>query len=103
MSLVQAMNETVNSGSLIGRADLSDDQMAEAIRARLRATGRGADTPEAIIEAAQRGDVNATSLVRTIAVPAPVARLSMPTQRLTRDGRNRFGLAYARLSSLVRG
>ncbi len=105
MSHVQKTKQSVvtNSGGLIGRADLSDDQMADAIRARLSASGRAPSSAEAIIEAARLGDDKAVSLVRTVAVPAPISKLNMPTQRLTRVGRNRFGLAFDRLSSLVRG
>lgn len=103
MNLLQEVNETINSGSLIGRADLSDEQMVEAIRTRLSASGQDAAMAEAIVEAARFGDAKAAALMNTIVVPPPVSKLNMPTQRLTRGGRNRFGVAYDRLSMLVRG
>ena len=95
-------SEATNFGGLIGRADLSDDQMIEAIRARLSGGGRDPASAEAVIEAARMGDDEAKSLVQTIAVPAPVSKLNMPTQCLTREGRNRFGLAFGRLGSMAR-
>ena len=105
MSHMQATvsSSVVNSGSLIGRADLSDDQVIDAVRARLSTGGRDPAAAEAIVESARMGEAGATSVMRTIAVSAPVAKLTMPTQRLTRGGRNRFGLALGRLSSMVRG
>ena len=103
MSHMQVQNETINFGSLIGRADLSDEQIVEAIRARLSASGQDAGMAETILEAARSGETRAGSLMRTVAVPAPVSKLNMPTQRLTRGGHNRFSLTYGRLSSLVRG
>ena len=104
MRQMQEANQSdlTNFGGLIDRADLSDDEMIDAIRARLSGGGRDPVEAETIIESAKLGDAGAQALVRTVAVPAPVSKLSMPTQRLTREGGNRFGVVFGRLGSLAR-
>ncbi|HSP26201.1 MAG TPA: hypothetical protein VLQ65_13605 [Saliniramus sp.] len=80
-----------NLGSLIGRPDLSDEVIADAMRDRLRASGRHEDDAHHVLASAQNADEEAASLLRTIAVPAPTAKLTMPTQQLT-GTRRRFPL-----------
>ena len=77
----RSMQET-NAGRLIGRADLDDDVVLDAGRTRLAASGRS-DDAERVLAAAMRGDAASLAFVRTVAVPPPLARLTMPIQPLT--------------------
>lgn len=88
-----------NLGSLIGRPDLSDEVIADALRDRLRAEGRHEDDAPHVLASAQNADEDAASLLRTIVVPAPAAKLAMPTQQLTAS-RRRFslGAGFGKLS-----
>ncbi|MBO0661771.1 hypothetical protein LQ948_04230 [Jiella sp. MQZ9-1] len=84
---------------MIGRADLSDDALVDALKARLASCNRSVDDAECVLEAAMAGDAEAISLLRSAPVPAPSVKLAMPIQSLTRDVRRRgFGLASLRLS-----
>lgn len=88
-----------NLGSLIGRPDLSDDVIADALRDRLRAQGRHEDDAPHVLAMAQNSDEQAASLLRTIVVPAPSAKLTMPTQQLTaRRRRLSIGAGFGKLS-----
>ena len=99
LSTDQTMRSDVNCGALIGRADLSDDIMIDAIKERLASNDRSSDDAETVLGAAMSGDRDALSLLRTINVPAPTVRLTMPTQSLTRGGmRGAFGLPAIRFS-----
>ena len=75
--------DQMNAGALIGRPDLSDDVLLDALRVRLRARSAAHQDAETVLAAAMNEDPAALDLMRTIPVPAPVARLTMPTQRLT--------------------
>ncbi|NDV88275.1 hypothetical protein GTW51_16365 [Aurantimonas aggregata] len=88
-----------NLGSLIGRPDLADDVIASALCERLRAEGRSDDDAHGILSSARQSESEAASLLRTIAVPAPSAKLTMPTQQLA-STRRRFSLGggFAKLS-----
>ena len=105
MSAMEAVrNEPVEkAGLLIGRADLSDDQMLDAVRMRLVASGQSAEAAASILDAARDGDEGSVALVNTVSVPAPVSKLSMPVQRLTAAKRSSISLAVSRLTSLGRG
>lgn len=91
MSTVANIDMQTNLGSLIGRPDLSDDVIASALCDRLRAEGRSDDDAHRILISARRSEPEAASLLRTIAVPAPSAKLTMPTQQLA-STRRRFSL-----------
>ncbi|HEX2019887.1 MAG TPA: hypothetical protein VGO17_13180 [Aurantimonas sp.] len=93
-----ASDMQTNLGSLIGRPDLADEVIADALRERLRDQGRDDDV-DLLLASAQNCDEAATSLLRTVAVPAPAARLAMPTQPLTGGGRRfSLGATFGRLS-----
>lgn len=98
MSTVANNDMQTNLGSLIGRPDLSDDVIASALCERLRAEGRPDGDVEHILHSARHSET-AASLLRTIAVPAPSAKLPMPTQELASARRRfSFGGGFARLS-----
>ncbi|MCB8838672.1 hypothetical protein [Aurantimonas sp. VKM B-3413] len=75
--------DQMNAGALIGRPDLSDDVLLDALRVRLKTRRQSQQDAEAVLAAAMNADPAALDLMRTIPVPAPVAHLSMPTQRIT--------------------
>ena len=79
----------MNCGALIGRADLSDDVVIEAVKNRLAAKARSSEDAESVVNAAMAGDAQAMSILRTIQVPAPTVRLAMPAQPLTRERQRR--------------
>jgi len=89
VSILSPQSDQMNAGALVGRPDLSDDVLLEALRERLRARRRPAEDAEAVLAAAARSDAGALDLLRTVSLPAPVARLSMPTQCLTRAPQRR--------------
>ncbi|MEF2550766.1 hypothetical protein VQ042_05210 [Aurantimonas sp. A2-1-M11] len=91
------MQET-NAGRLIGRADLGDEVILDAVRARLASTGRNGDA-ERLISAAMDGDETSLAFVRTVAVPPPVARLTMPIQQLTARRIRLPSISFGRLSA----
>ncbi|MBB4002532.1 MAG: hypothetical protein V7704_19905 [Aurantimonas endophytica] len=99
MSTVANIDMQTNLGSLIGRPDLSDEVIASALCERLRAEGRSDSDADDILTSARHSQSEAASLLRTIAVPAPSATLTMPTQQLT-SARRRFslGAGFAKLS-----
>ncbi|MEX6507393.1 hypothetical protein [Jiella sp. M17.18] len=82
--------DQINAGALIGRPDLSDDVLLDALRQRLRARQRPETEAEGILAAATMRDEAALALMQTLSVPAPVAHLSMPTQRLTGRSQRRW-------------
>ncbi len=87
----------MNFGAIIGRADLSDDIVVDAVKNRLASRNRTDEEADAILNAARAGDGDAIAFVSTIKVPAPTVRLAMPTQTLTRERRG-FALSGLRLS-----
>ena len=95
-----SVRDDMNCGAIIGRADLSDDVVIDAVKDRLTASNRSDDEARAILNAALAGDQDAMSFVRTIKVPAPTVRLAMPTQSVHRGGSQRrmFGLPTFRFS-----
>lgn len=89
----------MNFGSIIGRADLSDEVVVDAVKSRLASRSRADDDADHLLNAALAGDGEAISFLRTIQVPAPSVRLAMPTQALTRDASRRgFALPSIRFS-----
>ncbi|NDW05813.1 hypothetical protein [Jiella pacifica] len=89
----------MNFGAIIGRADLSDDVVIDAVKSRLASRSRAEGDADHLLNAALDGDREAISFLRTIQVPAPSVRLAMPTQSLTRDPQRRgFGLPSIRFS-----
>ena len=77
----RSMQET-NAGRLIGRADLDHCVVLDAVRTRLASSGRSGDA-ESLLSAAMQGEAASLAFVRSVAVPPPVARLTMPIQPLT--------------------
>ncbi|TFF21735.1 hypothetical protein E3C22_13680 [Jiella endophytica] len=93
-----SVRDDMNCGAIIGRADLSDDVVIDALKERLASNERSEDA-ESLIGAAMAGDREAISFMRTIKVPAPNVRLAMPTQPLHREAQRRgFGLSSLRFS-----
>ncbi|MBP0617653.1 hypothetical protein [Jiella mangrovi] len=89
-----SVRDDMNCGAIIGRADLSDDVVVDAIKDRLASCNRSVEQADSIVSAALSGDAEAVSFLRTIQVPAPTVRLSMPPQALTR-GEQRRGLSLS--------
>ena len=85
--------------ALLHRPDLSDEAVLDALRRRLADSGRDASGAEAVLAAACRGEADAVSSLRSVALPAPVARLTMPVQRLTRSPRAALNAGFWRLTS----
>ncbi|WAP67461.1 hypothetical protein [Jiella pelagia] len=87
----------MNFGAIIGRADLCDEVVVDAVKNRLASKNRTEDDAGALLSAAIAGDGEAISFLRTIQVPAPTVRLAMPMQPLTRERRG-FALPSIRFS-----
>lgn len=77
----------MNFGAIIGRADLADEVVVDAVKNRLASRNRANDDANALLSAALAGDGEAISFLRTIQVPAPTVRLAMPVQTVTRERR----------------
>ncbi|MCQ0987740.1 hypothetical protein [Jiella marina] len=86
---VRSTPQDMNAGAIIGRADLSDDVLLDGLRTRLASKRRPATEAEEVLQAALAGEQEAIGLLRTIPVPAPSARLSMPEQKLSRPSLRR--------------
>lgn len=69
-----------SGGMLLGRPDLSDDAVIEAIKDRLAFEGRDRSEAEGVLAMARAGDSRARKLLRGLVLPARQARLTMPTQ-----------------------
>ena len=85
--------------ALLHRPDLTDEAVLDALRQRLARSGRDASAAGAVLAAARRGEANAVSSLRSVALPAPVARLTMPVQKLTRSPRAALNVGFWRLTS----
>lgn len=95
--------QNVSDGALIGRSDLEAAVVIGALRDRLSECGKPATDAEATLHAAHRGDEEALSMLRTVLVPAPIAPLSMPVQRLSRGRRKRISSAITGFMTPLRG
>ncbi|WP_157944684.1 hypothetical protein [Mangrovicella endophytica] len=89
-------------GMIVGRPDLSDDVVIEAIAMQLAVRGRSPDGAARVLERAKGGDAAALKFMRTLVLPPPQARLSMPLQIIRNERRREAGrengvLAFARL------
>lgn len=92
----------INAGVLVGRPDLSDDVLVEAVAARLASLGRSREEAADVVCAAHAKDGDALAILSTIAVPPPVSRLAMPVQTLTRGTSSRFAIPFGRFLSIGR-
>jgi hypothetical protein len=71
--------------ALIGRADLSDEELRHAIAERLAADGRTSPDPDIVLEAARARKRKAVAFLRTLVLPQPRAELTMPIQPILRS------------------
>lgn len=73
-----------SAGVLVGRPDLSDEEVHAAILERLAFEGRTSPEPEVVLEAARLRKRKALAFLRKLVLPAPRGSLDMPPQPLTR-------------------
>ncbi|MBO0904344.1 hypothetical protein [Jiella sonneratiae] len=93
------VRDDINFGAIIGRADLSDEVVVDAVKGRLASRDRSCEEADALLAAAIAGEAEAVAFLRTVPVPAPIMRLAMPTQELTRSSQRRgFALPAIRFS-----
>lgn len=98
--ITQHHNTTTSRiGAIIGRDDLSDIDIHRAIGRRLVAM-RIDRAVDKVIADALAGNAEVIEMIRTIDVPAPTSRLSMPVQEL-KSGvlRQAFGLAFGQAAT----
>lgn len=74
-----------SAGALVGRPDLSETEVLEAIAERLRADGRTGPEPAVVIEAARLGKRKALTFLQKLVLPPPQAPLAMPIQPILRS------------------
>lgn len=74
-----------SAGALVGRPDLSEIDVLEAIAERLRADGRTGPEPSVVIEAARLGKRKALTFLQKLVLPPPQAPLAMPIQPILRS------------------
>lgn len=72
-------------GAIVGRPDLSDEDVLAAIAERLAFDGRTGPEPQVVIEAARLGKRKALTFLRKLVLPPPRSRLEMPVQPILRE------------------
>lgn len=72
-------------GALVGRPDLSEEDVLAAIAERLAFDGRTGPEPQVVIEAARLGKRKALAFLRKLVLPPPRSRLEMPVQPILRE------------------
>lgn len=72
-------------GLLLGRPDLSDDAIREAVAKRLAADGRHSPDPEIVLEAARLRKRKAVTFLRQLVLPPPQGPLDMPVRPILRS------------------
>lgn len=77
--------DTRPTGELVGRPDLSEAAILEAIAARLAFDGRTGPEPQVVIEAARLGKRKALAFLRKLVLPPPRAPLDMPVRPILRE------------------
>jgi len=77
--------DTRPAGELVGRPDLSEAQLLQAIAERLAFERRTGPEPAVVIEAARLGKRKALTFLRQLVLPPPSARLEMPVQPILRE------------------
>lgn len=73
------------AGELVGRPDLGEAQILEAIAERLAFEGRTGPEPLVVIEAARLGKRKALAFLRKLVLPQRRAELAMPVQPILRS------------------
>ena len=81
---VHAPSNTL-AGVLVGRPDLSEADVLEAIAERLLADGRTGPEPAVVLEAARLGKRKAITFLQKLVLPPPRSPLSMPIQPILRS------------------
>ncbi|MFD2238712.1 hypothetical protein [Aureimonas populi] len=74
-----------SAGALVGRPDLSDEEVKAAILERLAFDGRTGPEPEIVLEAARLRKRKALTFLRKLLLPPPRAGLDMPVQPILRS------------------
>ena len=72
-------------GYLVGRPDLSEEEVLAAIAERLAFDGRTGPEPQVVIEAARLGKRKALAFLRKLVLPPPRAPLAMPVRPILRE------------------
>lgn len=76
--------DTRPAGMLVGRPDLTEDDLIAAIAERLAFDGRHGPEPHVVIEAARLGKRKALAFLRKLVLPPPRSQLSMPVRPILR-------------------
>ncbi|MBB3951764.1 hypothetical protein [Aureimonas jatrophae] len=77
--------DTRPAGELVGRPDLTEAQLLQAIAERLAFENRTGPEPAVVIEAARLGKRKALTFLRQLVLPPPRVRLEMPVQPILRE------------------
>ncbi|KQT64104.1 hypothetical protein ASG54_00870 [Aureimonas sp. Leaf460] len=72
-------------GLLVGRPDLSDEAVLQAIAERMSFEGRDASKAKAVLDAALAGRPVACAFLRRLVLPPPQSSLQMPIQSILRE------------------
>lgn len=72
-------------GYLVGRPDLSEEEVLSAIAERLAFDGRTGPEPQVVIEAARLGKRKALAFLRKLVLPQPRSPLAMPVRPILRE------------------
>lgn len=72
-------------GLLVGRPDLSDETILQAIAERMTFEGRDASKARAVLDAALAGRPVACAFMRRLVLPPPQSSLQMPIQSILRE------------------
>jgi len=75
----------IPAGILVGRPDLSEDEVRAAIVERLAFEKRHGPEPEVVLLAARLGKRKALAFLRKLVLPPPRGRLDMPEQPILRS------------------
>lgn len=76
---------TTPAGVLVGRPDLSEEEVCAAIRERLAFDGRTGPDPAVVLEAARLGKRKALTFLQKLVLPPPRVSLDMPIQAILRS------------------
>ena len=75
----------VPAGVLVGRPDLSEDEVRRAIAERLAFEGRSGPEPDVVLLAARIGKRKALAFLRKLVLPPPQGSLDMPERPILRS------------------